>query len=64
MGLVVDTNVLEHADNPNEPRYESVLDFLNSLIETQTQVIYVDQSLSPDESFILNEYRNRLVPGN
>lgn len=64
MGLVIDTNVLEHADNPQELRYESSIAFLNHIRAATGEVIYVDESLSPNESFILNEYRNRLVPGN
>lgn len=64
MGLVIDTNVLEHADNPNEPRYEEAIEFLNHIQTDLEEFIYVDHSLSPDESFILNEYRDRLVPGN
>jgi hypothetical protein len=64
MGLVVDTNVFEHADNSNEIRHPASLALLNVLINTQGQLIYVDESLSPDESFILNEYIKRLVPGN
>ncbi len=64
MGLVIDTNVLEHADNPNEPRYDDTVAFLNYIQISIEDIIYVDESLSPDESFILNEYRSRLVPGN
>jgi hypothetical protein len=54
--IVVDTNVLMHADNPNEVRQADATDFLTRLLDAETR-------LSVDKGFELDESRNRSLIG-
>ncbi len=55
--LVVDTNILLHAGNPNEPRFEHA----KSLVETLMRLEIV---LCVDEGFSFERSRNRSQIGN
>jgi len=64
--LVVDTNVLVQASDPNNQYFESSEDFLNILLIAST-VLKVDDGFSPDRarngSIIMNEYLDHLRAG-
>ena len=63
--LVVDTNVLVHADNPAEDRHADAVELLNILLEGSTSLC-VDEGFdsveSADRSLIVGEYREHLTP--
>lgn len=63
MGIVIDTNVLEHADNGQEERRLSSIKLIDHLRNTKEIVLYVDQSLDINNSYVLSEYFERLKPG-
>lgn len=50
--IVIDTNILLHADNDAEPRQIEARDFLISLLETDTKICV-------DEGFDIEESNNR-----
>lgn len=66
LDLVVDTNVLCHAQNPAEERFQAAQELLSALLECATDIC-VDEGFDLDEtknrSFICSEYLRRLVPG-
>ena len=66
MQLVIDTNVLLHASNPEEPRFEAASLMVEELAE-HTCCIAVDDGFDLVEarnaSHIGSEYLARLVPG-
>jgi len=47
--IVIDTNVLLHAQNPNEKRFEDSSNFINKMLENKTSLC-VDEGFSEDES--------------
>lgn len=64
--LVIDTNVLVHAQNPNEERHASAKEFLTLLLD-HTATLCVDEGFSPksekNRSTIGGEYLDKLIPG-
>ncbi len=64
--IVIDTNVLCHADNPSEPRCAASLTLMNTLLVISTNLC-VDEGFALDmtknRSHICAEYLERLVPG-
>lgn len=54
--IVIDTNVLLHAQNPNEKRFEDSSNFINKMLEEKT-------SLCVDEGFSENESKNKSIIG-
>ena len=64
--ITLDTNVLMHADNPNEIRFEASKSFLERLLEVETHLC-IDEGFSLDEgenkSLIGHEYLQRLSQG-
>ena len=54
--VVVDTNVLMHASNPNEKRHQDSVEFVENLLESDTK-------LCIDEGFDLDETANRSLIG-
>jgi hypothetical protein len=64
--LTVDTNVLMHASNPTEPRYDASICLLNKLIDCETKLVidgFFDIDGAKNTSHIGNEYLEKLVPG-
>ena len=47
--IVIDTNVLLHAQNPNEKRFEDSLNLINKILEVNTSLC-IDEGFSEDES--------------
>lgn len=64
--LVIDTNVLMHANNSKEERQEDTIKFLKKLLASDT-FICVDEGFDPDEaknkSKIIGEYYQYLAVG-
>lgn len=64
--LVIDANVLEHANNTAEPRQESSIKLIEHLLASD-ELIYVDQGFDVSEaanrSSIWSEYLKRLPQG-
>lgn len=64
--IVVDTNVLMHASNPQEPRFDAAKNFLERFVQVHT-CLCVDEGFDIDESrnrsLIGGEYLDRLSPG-
>ena len=54
--IVIDTNVLLHAQNPNEKRFEDSSNFINKILEKKT-------SLCMDEGFSEDESKNKSIIG-
>jgi hypothetical protein len=63
--IVVDTNVLAHADNPQEQRQQDAIDLLTRLLNSETRLA-IDEGFDFDEalnkSAIWQEYRANLSP--
>ena len=57
--LVLDTNVMLHAENPNEPRRQGSRDLLEGLLRCKTS-LRIDEAR---DSLIIGEYRQKLRPG-
>jgi len=64
--MVIDTNVLMHASNPNEGRFEHAVQFLERLLQVAT-LLCVDEGFdvleAKNRSLIGAEYLNNLVHG-
>lgn len=64
--IVIDTNILMHADNKSETRREHCCRFLDALRHSDTRLC-LDEGFDPDEarnrSQIYGEYRKHLRPG-
>ncbi len=64
--IVIDTNVLLHAQNPNETRFENSSNLINKILEENTSLC-IDEGFSEDESknksIIGCEYLSNLQPG-
>ena len=64
--IVIDTNVLLHAQNPNETRFVNSSNLINKILEENTNLC-IDEGFSEDESknesIIGNEYLSNLQPG-
>lgn len=64
--VVVDTNVILHADNKNEQRRAASIKFLKTLVDSKTKIC-VDNGFylieSKNRSLIGQEYLNHLVSG-
>jgi len=61
--IVVDTNVMMHAQNPMERRFKSSLTFLNALLKSATQIcVDVGFDINPisNQSLIAGEYFKHL----
>jgi len=54
--IVIDTNVLLHAQDPNETRFENSSNLINKILEENT-------SLCIDEGFSENESKNKSIIG-
>jgi hypothetical protein len=63
MGVIIDTNVLEHADNTIEQRQLHSIALIDYVRNNPELILYVDESLDKIQSFILTEYDDRLKPG-
>jgi hypothetical protein len=64
--LTVDTNVLMHACNPNEDRFNDAVLFLTTLLAATTKLALDDGfalDLATNRSLIGAEYLQKLVPG-
>jgi hypothetical protein len=63
--VVIDTNVLAHADNPNESRQAASIAMIEGLLPAHTMVA-IDEGLSLDEgqnkSRIWAEYKSKIPP--
>lgn len=64
--VTIDTNVLMHACNPNEKRYQHSVAFVNSMLASSAHLA-MDPGFSNDpaqnKSLIGAEYLEKLVPG-
>jgi predicted nucleic acid-binding protein len=64
--LVIDTNVLLHASNPNDPNFVRAKVFLETLLSVST-ILCVEEGFSPDRasnrSYIMGEYLDFLRAG-
>lgn len=64
--VVIDTNVLLHAQNPNETRFEDSSNLICKILDENTSLC-VDEGFSEDESKnkskIGHEYLSNLTPG-
>lgn len=67
MGIVIDTNVLEHADNPDEMRQLHCIELIEYISATENIILHVDEGFDTDEarnrSRIGSEYWERLPQG-
>ena len=67
MGIVIDTNVLEHADNPTEKRQSHCKALLDYISGATGMILYIDDGFDINEarnsSKIWSEYIERLPPG-
>jgi hypothetical protein len=66
-GVVIDTNVLEHASNPTEIRCNNSIELIDCFTNDISLFIYMDEGYDPEEaknkSQIGGEYMERLDPG-
>jgi hypothetical protein len=63
--IVIDTNVFLHAQNPNEDRFQSAIEFLQQLLTVDTKLCIdgVFDLKAPHLSLIAHEYLEHIKPG-